>query len=170
MSFTIKFSFQDPSPSKEGGVAHFTIQGDQETEEYSKHLLYSTLLSTQSNQISGINSGAGEQFLSTCWEPGSDKCPTCNNLDMTRLNPGWTPVVAGFIESFIATADQGCQFCQLLVQAISPCAVSGRMKAFVRAEGALNVIVKSADKNARYDIFTETGTFKTLLKCFLALD
>ena len=158
MSFTINFKPQDPIPGRDGGTAQLLeLSLPTNHPDFPKHIRYLSLLSSQSNQISGMNSEVGEQDLTSHGPVSDQHCPVCNDLDTAHIPDGMAPIVRGFLSDFEEAARRGCQICRLLLTAISPYQGPGRMKAYIRPGAALNILLKCASKNARYDLFTPLG-------------
>jgi hypothetical protein len=161
MSFTINFKAQEPirDDTITKQLFEFGLPGTDPN--FSKQLRYMTFLCTQINQISGMNSDYREQDVSSFGGRGLPSaegfCALCNNLSTAHVNPGMQPIVRGFLSDFEAAAGKGCKICQLVLAAVSPYEGPGRLKAYIRPGGALNILLKSSDKNARYDSFTEIG-------------
>jgi hypothetical protein len=123
-----------------------------------KQLRIHSILNVQSNQISGLNNDTGEHVLAADFDPAEVRgCALCNNLSYQATPPESIPTIRGFWTQFEDAAARGCKICALILSAIGPCQNPGRVKAYLRPGAALNVLLKSADKNARYEIVTEMG-------------
>ena len=161
MSFTINFKPQDPITRQAGGTAQLLELGlPSNHPDFPKHTRYLSLLCSQINQISGIGSEVSEQDVNSYGPTENHHCRQCNNLSTTHISDGMKPIVRGFLSDFEASAYHGCEICRLLLTAISPYQSPGRLKAYIRPGAALNILVKCANKNARYDLFTPIGKFR----------
>lgn len=117
-----------------------------------------SLLATQSNQISGYGSDENEYSIAQDYDPSvPGVCRLCNNLMTDRCPPGLHPIIRGFLSDFEQAASGGCEICSLILESAAPYTGPGRLKAYINPGLALNIIVKTADKNARYDLFTAIG-------------
>ena len=158
MSFTINFKPRKPTPRQAGGTAQLLeIALPIDHPDFPKHSRYLSLLCSQSNQVSGLNSEAGEQDVKYHGSSGNHHCRQCNNLSTAHISDGMKPIVRGFLSDFETSARSGCEICLLLLTSISPYQGPGRLKAYIRPGAALNILVKCANKNARYDLFTPLG-------------
>lgn len=163
MSFTINFKPKDPITLQAGGTAQLLVLAlPSDHPDFPKHIRFLSLLCSQINQISGMNSEAGEQDVNSDGATGNHHCWQCNNLSTTHISNGMKPIVRGFLSDFEASARRGCEICLLLLTAISPYQGPGRLKAYIRPGAALNILVKCANKNARYDLFTPIGRFQPI--------
>lgn len=158
MSFTINFKPQDPITRQASGTAQLLeLALPSDHPDFPKHTRFLSLLCSQINQISGMSSEAGEQDVNSDGPSENHHCWQCNNLSTTHISDGMKPIVRGFLCDFEASARRGCEICLLLLTAISPYQGPGRLKAYIRPGAALNILVKCANKNARYDLFTPIG-------------
>lgn len=163
MSFTINFKPQEPINLRGSGVAQaLSIALPCEHPDFPKHSRFLTLLCSQSNQISGMNSQAREEDVTSQGPSAIGYCSQCNNLSTTHISDNITPIVRGFLSEFEASTRSGCEICRLLLTAISPYEGPGRLKAYIRPGAALNILVKCANKNARYDLFTPIGKYNLI--------
>lgn len=159
MSFKINFS--PSNVNRDLGseqVRIFEIETPNSDPDFGKHMNYFSLLCAQSNQISGMKNEIGEYVVTSGYRPFQGNfCGQCNNLSTAHVPEGMQPVTKGFLSDFEASASLGCRICQLILAAVSPYTGPGRLKAYIRPGAALNILVKSVDKNARYDLFTQIG-------------
>lgn len=163
MSFTINFKPQDPLATRNGGTAQLLELALPTSHiDFAKHLRHMMLLSSQINQISGLNNEAGEQDVNANGPTAPDHCRLCNNLSTDHMAKTQTPVIRGFLSDFYnASIMGGCEICKLILIAVSPrndpLYGPGRIKAYIRPGAPLNILVACANKNARYDLFTPVG-------------
>lgn len=133
ISFTIDFKPQEPIPGQAGGTAQLLqLALPHDHPDFQKHLRHISLLCRQISQISGLNSEAGEQDVTSHGPSGNSHCWKCNNLSTAHISDGMTPIVRGFLSDFEASARDGCKICQLLLTSISPYQGPGRLKAYIR--------------------------------------
>jgi hypothetical protein len=84
MSFKINFTPQEPIHRPGGITSQLMNVGVLNADPmFAKHLRYMTLLCTQSNQISGLGSEAGEQDVASRGPTSKDFYIQCNNLSTT---------------------------------------------------------------------------------------
>jgi hypothetical protein len=148
MSFAVNFKREPVPGRKDAALLQLAVTPDDP--DFARQCRYMTLLCAQSNQISGVNNGVNEfDIASLRFFSPRHYCPRCNNLSTRHVPPGATAVVMGFLHDFEASVLAGCKICLLILAAVSPYRSPGRLKAYVRPGAALNIIVKSEDKNAR---------------------
>ncbi|SPO00331.1 uncharacterized protein DNG_03176 [Cephalotrichum gorgonifer] len=139
-------------------AALFRIDLPEGDPNLAKNTYMFSLLATQSNQISGHLSDQNEHNIAQDYDPSiSGVCRLCNNLATDRCPPGLNPIIRGFLSDFEQAATGGCDICSLIIESVAPYTGPGRLKAYINPGLALNIIVKTADKNSRYDLFTAIG-------------
>jgi hypothetical protein len=159
--FIIRYKPHSTTATEQGTLALNKADLEDGHPDIAMHTRYLSLLAVQSNQISGINCEDMEYDLASDYDIDQrDICGTCHGLSTTKVPEGYNPMIRGFLTTFEASAAEGCEICSLILEAIAPCTGLGRVKAYVNNGLALNIIVKSENKNARYELFTMMGRFK----------